>query len=475
MITTTPFNPITGEEVLIALSSLGEDPDASRVERIRSKIDPMQVHSGDRDEFVRHAVAEARQLVDNEKGFEVGGVKFSAVRTMTPRPHWRLKVLESGEIYEGGTAGISNVSVPKMQADVEELFRRASNSDPIQFRAHLNLAEAGASADAVALAGAFQALYYTGKRLPNCADDLDVRWGADAVEAIKRHESGGAARDAGSSSVEEAALADALGKIRKSVIDGAPYTSSGLRGAEFKHARAAAMRFAPNWKVCVASYEGRQALLEAGGSVAASETIADGAAPPRPDDKRERAQDEFEAYDFGAGVMVHDHDLWDMNDATDFTKLVYLGYPEDNPDSELHKVTFHVGFRPDASIDQVYALEVQSGNLIGQRPAIEPIGAPSVARDAIGNLIGRFSATSAEERATIDHALTVYGFLIARNEHITLSQFADRIAASYDTSVPQNAAVVAALRDCAARPVMDNSKKAADQAHMHDLDSPSMD
>nr|WP_241025670.1 hypothetical protein [Burkholderia sp. Tr-20390] len=121
------------------------------------------------------------------------------------------------------------------------------------------------------------------------------------------------------------------------------------------------------------------------------------------------------------------------------------------------------------------AAPFESSNLIGQEPAIEPIGAPSIARDAIGNLVGRFSVTSVEERATIDHALTAYGFLIARNERITISQFADRVAAAYDISVPQNAAVVAALRDCAARPVMDNSKTAAAETHMHDLDSPSMD
>ncbi|KVV07340.1 hypothetical protein [Burkholderia ubonensis] len=101
--------------------------------------------------------------------------------------------------------------------------------------------------------------------------------------------------------------------------------------------------------------------------VGSSDSLDSRAATTDHDDKRERAQTAFEAYDFGDGVMVHDHDPWDTSDAMDFTKIVYLGYPEDDPESELHKTTLHVRFRPDAALDQVYALEVASGNQIGKR------------------------------------------------------------------------------------------------------------
>jgi hypothetical protein len=255
-----------GELVAAALESFGEDATAERINEIREQMiaagsaDVTSASLAAQVGAARHVLAEKKALVaevsqpPKEKTFEVGGVKFSAVRTMQPRPHWRLRIEESGEIFEPGTGGISTESAPKMQADVEELFRRMSKGDPVDFRARLNLPEAG-SPDTVALAGAFQAVYYTGKRMPEKTAQLEACWGNAAVDAIKRHGEGGISHEGGGSTAEECVLAGALEVIRNAVDGGEPYRSQALRGPEFKAAHAAAGRFAPDWRKCVESYE----------------------------------------------------------------------------------------------------------------------------------------------------------------------------------------------------------------------------
>ncbi|MDT8992708.1 hypothetical protein RQP54_17685 [Curvibacter sp. APW13] len=74
------------------------------------------------------------------KQFEVGGVKFSAVRFDRPIPHWRVRTDENGVVFEAGAGGISNVSVPKMQASLQELLDRVSGGDVADFRRRLSLA-----------------------------------------------------------------------------------------------------------------------------------------------------------------------------------------------------------------------------------------------------------------------------------------------------------------------------------------------
>lgn len=74
--------------------------------------------------------------------FEVGGVCFEAVRTMRPRPHWRVKIVETGEVWEAGAAGVSNQSKPKMQADLQYLFERCAKREQGEFRRQLGLKEA---------------------------------------------------------------------------------------------------------------------------------------------------------------------------------------------------------------------------------------------------------------------------------------------------------------------------------------------
>ncbi|MFH1984767.1 MAG: hypothetical protein ABIL58_23245 [Pseudomonadota bacterium] len=61
--------------------------------------------------------------------FEVGGIKFTAIRKETPRKHWVLRIDETGEEFGPGTGGISNESRPKMQADLEYAFKRTGNDE----------------------------------------------------------------------------------------------------------------------------------------------------------------------------------------------------------------------------------------------------------------------------------------------------------------------------------------------------------
>lgn len=77
--------------------------------------------------------------MQTEKPFVVGGVKFSAIRHSRPIPHWRIRTDENGKEFEPGTGGISTKSVPKMIADVEELFARFSKGDTNELRRNFGL------------------------------------------------------------------------------------------------------------------------------------------------------------------------------------------------------------------------------------------------------------------------------------------------------------------------------------------------
>ncbi|MCA8050724.1 hypothetical protein [Burkholderia arboris] len=101
------------------------------------------------------------------------------------------------------------------------------------------------------------------------------------------------------------------------------------------------------------------------------------------------------------------------------------------------------------------------------------VGGPTVGRDAVGYLVRRVTVTSPDERLTMDHALATYGFLIARNEQISLTQFADRISAAYDVSVPQNRVIVDTLRACAAHSTAPDTASRLDR-DMSDNDSPGL-
>lgn len=77
---------------------------------------------------------------------------------------------------------------------------------------------------------------------------------------------------------------------------------------------------------------------------------------------------------------------------------------------------------------------------------------PHVARDWRG-VGAKFVATTADEKKTMDFAVANYGYLVSRNDAISLAEFADRIAECYDASVPQTAEVVRVLRQCATYPL----------------------
>jgi hypothetical protein len=82
--------------------------------------------------------------------------------------------------------------------------------------------------------------------------------------------------------------------------------------------------------------------------------------------KEVQADDAFEGYDFGDNVEVEDSDHWDTNEPLDYTKIVYVRYAV--TDETTSKVSLHVRFYPNGSIQEVYALEMTGGNYIGHSP-----------------------------------------------------------------------------------------------------------
>jgi len=70
----------------------------------------------------------------------------------------------------------------------------------------------------------------------------------------------------------------------------------------------------------------------------------------------------------------------------------------------------------------------------------------SFGRDSTGKFVGEIKLVSTMGLTeTIEYAINAYGHLIERSETISHDEFARRIAAAYDTTTPQNAAVVVAL------------------------------
>jgi len=73
-----------------------------------------------------------------EEQFEVGGVAFAAVQELHPRlpdtKIWLLKIVETGQVLQPGTGEVSNVSIPKMKRDLEDILMIASKNDRADFR-----------------------------------------------------------------------------------------------------------------------------------------------------------------------------------------------------------------------------------------------------------------------------------------------------------------------------------------------------
>jgi len=90
------------------------------------------------------------------------------------------------------------------------------------------------------------------------------------------------------------------------------------------------------------------------------------------DDRDAKADNAFESYLFGYDTTVDMVDIidcvaWNKDDKNDFTKIVYASYKDDPENSDSHKISFHVRFNDDGGVEDVYALEVKSGNNIGCR------------------------------------------------------------------------------------------------------------
>lgn len=81
-------------------------------------------------------------MTQREKDFEVGGLKFTATRFMTPRPHWRLRVNETNEVLPPGAGGFKTESVPKLEASVRDHFSFHCKSSPEVFRDAFGLGRA---------------------------------------------------------------------------------------------------------------------------------------------------------------------------------------------------------------------------------------------------------------------------------------------------------------------------------------------
>lgn len=82
-------------------------------------------------------------------------------------------------------------------------------------------------------------------------------------------------------------------------------------------------------------------------------------------DRESMADALFEHYDFGDGVQVLDHGRWNTSDPLDFFKTVYVEYQDDAPDADSRKVSFHVRFTERGAALETYALECDSGQVIG--------------------------------------------------------------------------------------------------------------
>ena len=67
-------------------------------------------------------------------------------------------------------------------------------------------------------------------------------------------------------------------------------------------------------------------------------------------------------------------------------------------------------------------------------------------RNCQGMLIAQYCFPTEEERETLKYVMAVYGYLIARNERVSLLELADRIADRYDVSERRNRVAIETLR-----------------------------
>lgn len=63
-----------------------------------------------------------RSEMSSGNRFTVGDVEFEAVRFQSPIPHWRPKIVETGEILEAGV--FNSDSRPKMKESIDYFYQR---------------------------------------------------------------------------------------------------------------------------------------------------------------------------------------------------------------------------------------------------------------------------------------------------------------------------------------------------------------
>lgn len=136
---------------------------------------------------VAERIAAARALVAAKadlpaaadgKRFTVEGVEFEAFRFPAPRPHWRIKIVETGEVWEPGVAGLNYESVPKLIASLQDLARRAGGIAEWRRRLDLPAREAANNEP-----DSRQAFEHMGRRIyPTEVFGLGQRWAVQSRE-----------------------------------------------------------------------------------------------------------------------------------------------------------------------------------------------------------------------------------------------------------------------------------------------------
>lgn len=106
----------------------------------------------------------------------------------------------------------------------------------------------------------------------------------------------------------------------------------------------------------------REAPMEAARARAREEEVA------RENERVIKAEEVYENYDFhGSGVRSVDTESgWDLSDLDDLTRVVFVEYEEPDADGETSgHLSFHVRFDSDGEVAEGYALDTDSGNLVG--------------------------------------------------------------------------------------------------------------
>jgi len=106
----------------------------------------------------------------------------------------------------------------------------------------------------------------------------------------------------------------------------------------------------------------REAPMEAARALAREEEAA------RENERLTMADEVYENYDFhGSGVRSVDTESgWDLSDLDDLTRVVFVEYEEPDADGETSgQLSFHVRFDSDGEVAEGYALDTDSGNLVG--------------------------------------------------------------------------------------------------------------